>query len=149
MSAPENIETPDVEDGTGGCLCGAVRYEVRGPLRPVVACHCGQCRRMSGHFAAATAALRRDLSIRGESALTWYVSSPGVRRGFCSTCGSSLFWDDTERDYMAIFAGSLDKPTGLELVEHIFAEDRGDYYDIADTRPSRPAGNTGVRLPED
>jgi hypothetical protein len=37
---------------TGGCLCGAVRYEVRGPLRPVVYCHCTQCRRTSGHFSA-------------------------------------------------------------------------------------------------
>ena len=41
---------------TGGCLCGAVRYRVAGPLRDVVACHCAQCRRSSGHFAAATAA---------------------------------------------------------------------------------------------
>lgn len=146
MNAPENIDTPDAEVRGGGCLCSAVRYEVRGPLRPVVACHCGQCRRTSGHFAAATAARRQDLSIRGERALTWYGSSPGVRRGFCATCGSSLFWDDAGRDYMAIFAGSLDKPTGLELVEHIFTENRGDYYEIADTLPSRPGGNTGVSL---
>jgi hypothetical protein len=40
---------------TGGCLCGAIRYEVRGPLRPVVDCHCTMCRRTSGHFAAFTA----------------------------------------------------------------------------------------------
>ena len=46
---------------TGGCLCGAVRYRVAGPLRDVVACHCGQCRRSSGHHAAATAARRGDL----------------------------------------------------------------------------------------
>jgi len=43
----------------GRCLCGAVRYELRGPLRPVVACHCNMCRRTSGHFAAATAARRK------------------------------------------------------------------------------------------
>ena len=41
---------------TGGCLCGGVRYEVDGPLRDVVACHCSQCRRTSGHFVAATRA---------------------------------------------------------------------------------------------
>ncbi len=147
MSLPENTETRDAEVRGGGCLCGAVRFEVRGPLRPVVACHCGQCRRMSGHFTAATAARRRDLSIRGERALAWYESSPGVRRGFCATCGSSLFWDSAGRDYMAIFAGSLDQPTGLELVEHIFTEDRGDYYEIADSLPQRPGGNTSVTLP--
>src|SRR5918998_688452 len=47
--------------GTGGCLCGAVRYEVRGPLRPVVDCHCTMCRRTSGHFAAFTATRPEDL----------------------------------------------------------------------------------------
>lgn len=43
---------------TGGCPCGGVRYEVRGPLRDVIACHCTQCRRTSGHFVAATACRR-------------------------------------------------------------------------------------------
>jgi hypothetical protein len=123
----------------GGCLCGALRYEVRGPLQPVVACHCGQCRRMSGHYAAATAAARADLEIEEEAALAWYESSPGIRRGFCATCGSSLFWDDASRDNVAIFAGSLDRPSGLGLIEHIFVEDKGDYYEIADDLPQIPA----------
>jgi hypothetical protein len=129
-------ETAEVR--RGGCLCGALRYEVRGPLRPVVACHCGQCRRMSGHYAAATAAARADLEIGDETALAWYESSPGIRRGFCATCGSSLFWKDASRDYVAIFAGSLDRPSGLELIEHIFVGDKGDYYEIADDLPQFP-----------
>jgi hypothetical protein len=45
----------------GGCLCGAVRYEVRGPLRDVLVCHCVECRRWSGHLFAATAARREDV----------------------------------------------------------------------------------------
>jgi hypothetical protein len=90
---------------------------------------------MSGHYTAATAASRVDLEIGDETALAWYESSPGIRRGFCATCGSSLFWDAADRDYIAIFAGSLDRPSGLELVEHIFVADKGDYYEIADGLP--------------
>ncbi|MEE8145694.1 MAG: GFA family protein [Kiloniellales bacterium] len=131
-------EFGDRPAGTGGCLCGAVRYRVDGPLRSIIACHCGQCRRMSGHHTAATAAARGDLEIDSSGALAWYESSPGVRRGFCQTCGSSLFWDNETRDYVAIFAGSLDSPTGLKLVQHIHTADKGDYYEIADGLPALP-----------
>ena len=120
---------------TGGCLCGAVRYEVRGALRPVVACHCSQCRRMTGHFLAATAARDGDLAIIVDDGLRWYQSSPSARRGFCALCGSTLFWRGTGRDYTAIAAGSIDGATGLELVQHIYTADKGDYYAISDGVP--------------
>jgi hypothetical protein len=115
---------------TGGCLCGAVRYEVRGSLRPVVACHCTQCRRMTGHFLAATAARQDDLSITRDAALTWYSASERARRGFCADCGSTLFWNGAGRDYVAISAGSIDGATGLKLVQHIYTADKGDYYEL-------------------
>ncbi|MBK8159708.1 MAG: GFA family protein [Rhodospirillaceae bacterium] len=116
----------------GGCLCGAVRYEVTGPLRPVIACHCSQCRRVSGHFTAATAAAHENISITGGETLTWFVSSDTARRGFCRLCGSNLFWQGKGRPYLSIMAGSLDSPTGLKLDRHIFVADKGDYYEIAD-----------------
>jgi len=117
---------------TGGCLCGAVRYEVRGPLRPIVACHCTQCRRMTGHFLAATAAREADLSVTHGTGLRWYDSSAGARRGFCAECGSTLFWHGTGRDYVSIAAGSIDGATGLKLVQHIHVADKGDYYALDD-----------------
>jgi hypothetical protein len=123
---------------TGGCLCGAVRYRVDGPLDDVVACHCSQCRRTSGHHAAATGARRADVTIEGEVA--WYESTPGViRRGFCPTCGSNLFWDRMAAERLDIWAGTLDGATGIRLVEHIFVADKGDYYPIADGLPQHPA----------
>lgn len=76
---------------TGGCMCGAVRYAVSGPLRDIIACHCSQCRRMGGHYVAATATLRADLKISGSEALTWYRASSEAVRAFCATCGSTLF----------------------------------------------------------
>jgi hypothetical protein len=123
----------------GGCLCGAVRYEIRGPLRPVIACHCSQCRRATGHFMAATAAARSDITLHGADSLTWFDSSPQARRGFCARCGSNLFWDGTDRPYLSICAGSLDTPTGLKLVRHIYAADKGDYYEIGDEVPQSQA----------
>ena len=128
---------------TGGCLCGAVRYRVAGPLRDIVACHCWRCRHASGHFAAATAALREDLTIEGEVA--WYDSSPGVRRGFCPVCGSNLFWDAADEPRISIFAGTLDLPTGLRLRGHIFVSEKSDYYPIADGLPQAAGDDEELR----
>lgn len=123
----------------GGCLCGAVRYRIEEPLAQVTACHCSQCRRSSGHFAAATSALREQVTIEGE--VRWFESTPGqVRRGFCARCGSNLFWDLMAGDTISIWAGTLDSPTGLTLAEHIFVADKGDYYGIEDGLPRHPAG---------
>lgn len=128
----------------GGCLCGAVRYEVRGPLRAVIACHCRQCQRSSGHFVAATAARRRDLHLSGEENLSWYRSSARAERAFCRRCGSNLFWRRRDDETVSIMAGTLDRPTGLRLSEHIFTESAGDYYEITDGLPRRPGGLQGA-----
>ena len=141
------LEDPRALTATGGCLCGAVRYEVRGPLRPVVNCHCSQCRRWGGHFAAATAARREDLTLVESGGLRWYGSSPTARRGFCSACGSGLFWEAVSGGRVSIMAGTLDGPTGLDTAAHIFAADAGDYYAIHDDLPRHPAGDDGVQSP--
>jgi len=119
----------------GGCLCGAVRYRVTGPLRAVLACHCQQCRKTSGHHVAATAAPRDAVAIEG--AVTWYASSAQARRGFCGTCGSNLFWDGGDAD-LSIFAGTLNGPTGLRTSGHIYCADKGDYYTLTDGLPQWP-----------
>jgi hypothetical protein len=115
---------------TGGCLCGAVRYRVAGPLRPVVMCHCTQCRRTTGHVMAATAARRADFSLVSEGELKWYVSSAEARRGFCGRCGSTLFWEGVGLDRISIAAGTLDDTRGLKIACHIFVADKGEYYEI-------------------
>ena len=119
----------------GSCLCGAVRFEVDGELEGPDACHCSQCRRQSGHYWASTNVRRDALRIEGEENVTWYHSSEKVRRGFCATCGSVLFWDPIGREITSIAMGAFDKPTGTRLAIHIFVDDKGDYYDIADGLP--------------
>jgi hypothetical protein len=133
----------------GGCLCGAVRYEVRGPLRSVVDCHCTMCRRTSGHFAAMTATRPEDLVLIESQGLRWYRSSASARRGFCEVCGSNLFWEPASGERVSIAAGTLDTPTGLETVVHIFVEDAGDYYEMGDGLPRRADGDHGITIPTD
>lgn len=119
----------------GSCLCGAVRFTVAGELGAPDACHCSQCRRQSGHYWASTDVPREAVTIEGGDGLTWYQSSEKVRRGFCATCGSALFWDVPGRAKIAIGMGAFDAPTGTHLERHIFVADKGDYYDIADGLP--------------
>jgi hypothetical protein len=116
----------------GRCLCGSVRYEVRGALRDVLICHCVECRRWGGHVAACTAASRADLRLLAQRGLRW-IDSPHsdahARRGFCAECGSSLFWDAPGRETISICAGTLDPPTGLRISGHIYTEQASDYYE--------------------
>jgi hypothetical protein len=119
----------------GACLCGAVRFEIEGTLPAPNACHCSQCRKQSGHFWASTDVRRDALKIHGSGRVTWFRSSEKVQRGFCSTCGSFLFWDPIGRDKIAVAMGAFEKPTDSRLAMHIFVADKGDYYDIADGLP--------------
>ncbi len=122
---------------SGGCLCGAVRYEVTGPLRGVVLCHCAMCRKTHGHVGAYTAAAKSALQLIESRGLKWYRSSERARRGFCDECGASLFWEAADRDTISIAAGTLDPPTGLATVLQIHVASAGDYYTVADDIPKR------------
>ena len=123
---------------TGRCLCGAVSFKVEGDLKAPDACHCSQCRRQSGHYWASTNVARDKLTVTGGDKVTWYRSSDEVRRGFCATCGSFLFWDPLKHPVVAVGMGAFDKPTETRLHVHIGVADKGDYYDIADGLPQRP-----------
>lgn len=114
---------------TGACSCRAIRFTVRGELRPVINCHCERCKRISGHFWATTACRAEDLSIENDETLRWYEPAPGVRYGFCSTCGSSLFWrSDGTPDNVSVAAGSLDQPSGLFTTAAWWVSNAGDYH---------------------
>ena len=126
----------------GSCLCGSVSFELAGPLeKQPEACHCTMCRKQTGHFLAAVNVKKKDLALRGEDKVGWYQSSEQVRRGFCTVCGSTLFWAPVMPDYqyIAIAMGLFDTPTGVRIRKHTFVGEKGDYYDIDDGAP-RSAG---------
>jgi len=122
----------------GSCLCGAVSFDVQGLLeRQPEACHCSQCRKQTSHVFVGVNVRRKDLTLRGDDKITWYRSSDKVRRGFCSVCGSALFWnpDIVGYEYISIAMGAFEPPTGVRLAKHTFVADKGDYYDITDGLP--------------
>ncbi|WP_170311830.1 GFA family protein [Sulfitobacter sabulilitoris] len=114
----------------GSCLCGAVTFTATGPARDPAACHCSQCRKQSGHYWAAVQVMDDALRMSGD--VRWYSATPGVRRGFCPTCGGFLFWKSDADPDTGVALGALDGATGLRLVRHINTADKGDYYDIPD-----------------
>lgn len=119
----------------GSCLCGEVRFEVSGPLREIVACHCQQCRKQTGHFVAATSAALGDVVIEGAESLTEFRASDTATRKFCSVCGSLLFWQTDGSENISILAGSFDDGDIPKLGRHIFCEDKASYYEINDGLP--------------
>ncbi len=119
----------------GSCLCGAVRFEVAGDLPGPDACHCTMCRKQSGHYFVSTDVPKAALTVEGAENVTWFQSSEKVRRGFCATCGSTLFWDPVFRDWIGVAMGAFEAPTGAKLALHIFVAEKGDYYEITDGLP--------------
>ncbi len=120
---------------SGGCLCGAVRFVATPPLREVVFCHCSQCRKQTGLYIAATSVAGSALDLRGAETITWFASSDFAKRGFCSSCGTPLFWKPNDEARYAILAGAFDDPGCLTPGYHICVEGRAEFYQISDGLP--------------
>jgi hypothetical protein len=122
----------------GGCACGAVRFEIDGPLAPIQLCHCSVCRKSNGAaFAAnipvATTAFRLT---SGGDRLKGFQSSPGKWRTFCGDCGSPLHSRlESLPQVLRVRAGGLDGPVASRPAFHIFAASKADWWEIDDDLP--------------
>ena len=131
---------------TGQCLCGAVRFT--GTLVAgggISVCHCGQCRRWaSGPFMSEHMA--DGVTLTSADGLAWYASSDFAERGFCRHCGSTLFWrrQGEARDW-AVSIGSLAEGHNQRIAEHIWVDDKPDFYDFADHAPRLTAAQAMAR----
>ena len=133
---------------TGGCHCGAVRYEIDGPIRDVVNCHCRECQQLNGNFGSHSKVRTEHLKLTEKRGLSWYSISENARRGFCHGCGSSLFWEAAGQPWAGVIAGSLDNSNDLKTLGHIFVSEKADYYEICDELPQFPQSSDG-KLPGD
>ncbi len=119
----------------GGCQCGAVRFEVAGPLGTASICHCRMCQKAFGNFFAPLVSI-------SEGALTWtkveparFQSSNFVQRGFCSACGTPLTYEAP--DGLAVAIGAFDHPEAIEPEIQYGSEGRIPYLDHMNAWPHR------------
>ncbi|MCB2136578.1 MAG: GFA family protein [Rhodobacteraceae bacterium] len=121
------------------CLCGSVAFSLPGPVGDVVACHCTQCRKLSGHYSASFDTDEGSLTWHCKASLEEYETPGKGRRGFCTTCGSSLYFRSANGDF-SVEAGAVTGRTGGALHSHIFVANKGDYYRLDDGLPLFPEG---------
>jgi hypothetical protein len=121
-------------DRAGSCLCKAVKYNVTLDSEKMHVCHCNICQKWHGG-PGLSIKCSEDLKITGEDKLTWYKSSDHGYRGFCSECGSSLFFKAPSVEYYAVTAGTLNSQENLGIENHIFIDKKPSYYDFSDEAP--------------
>lgn len=112
-------------ESTGGCLCGAIRYRVTGPPQSTSLCHCFSCRRSTGGPSLAWAIFEKDKVEIVSGELAVHRSSPGVERGFCAACGTSLTYARENRPGLFdVTTASLDDPEAFPPAREIWTEER-------------------------
>ena len=121
---------------TGGCFCGAVRFEIQGPERFACFCHCHSCQHAVGAPVVSWATYLRESFHVTAGELRTYSSSPGVTRGICATCGTSISYEHTDRPgEIDLTLNSLDDPSAPVLKAHIWTEDKASWFQIGDDLP--------------
>lgn len=126
---------------TGSCLCGGVRYTVRGQLPAFEVCHCSQCRKAQGgpFVVVAPVAASMFRLVEGETLLESFSASPGKERMFCRRCGSPLFSRRTSApDRIRLRVGTLDDASGARIASHAHVASKAEWWTIDDDGPQYP-----------
>ena len=121
---------------SGRCFCGQVRFELTG--EPIFACHCHceSCRHAAGAAFVTWVSFDREALVLTSGTIAEYRSSPGVRRGHCADCGTTLtYWLDKRADEIDIAVASLDDTSGIEPEAHIWVQDKAPWLAINDGLP--------------
>ena len=121
---------------SGRCFCGQVRFELSGEPAFACHCHCESCRRAAGAPFVTWVSFDCDNLALTSGTITEYRSSPGVRRGHCATCGTTItYWSDKRPGEIDIALASLDETAGIEPAAHIWVEDKVSWLVIDDGLP--------------
>ena len=125
----------------GACFCTGVAFRAELPSKWVAHCHCTMCRRIHGAAFVTWVGMsgERARIVDDEGLLRWYKSSPGAERGFCSRCGSTLFfrsskWPGELHIVLANFADAVDRAPQA----HVFYDTHVGWLTIADDLPKKP-----------
>lgn len=122
----------------GSCLCGAIRYEVRGEIGDVVQCHCQRCRKANGTAFATNAPIKKSdfQLVQGEQFLKSHQSTATTQRCFCSECGSPIMSIKADTpEFYRLRIGTLDTPLAQKPTMHIFVDSKAEWDVICDQLP--------------
>ena len=117
------------------CLCGGIKLRTHGNHRDVENCHCIQCMKTHGHYAAYTNVQEQNVKFLKKRTLKWFRSSRRAKRGFCRKCGASLFFKFIGSNNISIAAGMFNGPTKLKTKMNIFVKGKLDYYKLDNRLP--------------
>ena len=117
------------------CLCGSIQFKTEGYHTDVRNCHCIQCMKTHGHYAAYTSVEEQNIKFIKKKTLKWFRSSKGAKRGFCSKCGASIFFKSLKKKDIHIAAGMFNKPVKLKTIVNIFTKGKLDYYKLDQSLP--------------
>ncbi len=127
----------------GGCLCGAVRYETNGTPKWVAHCHCESCRSNTGCPVTTFVGWQRDNFRYTSGTPQRYVSSPGVYRSFCATCGTPLTYGaDRCADEVHVYVATYDRPQDFPATAHVHYAERIPWFDTKDSHNRYRTGST-------
>ena len=137
----------ETESLPGRCLCGAVRFTAR-PKKPEMdVCHCEMCRRWSGG-AWMTVECEPDIAFETDGALGIYGSSGHAERGFCTQCGTSLFWRMRDGSLLTVSAQVFDDPMQFRFVSEIFIDHKPPNYSFANATQKKTAAEIMAEFPD-
>ena len=122
--------TKNITSKIANCLCGGVKIKIKEKLRHVINCHCSQCLKTHGNFAAYTSCSEDRIDFINKKTLKWYRSSKIAKRGFCSNCGASIFYKLLKSENISIAAGMFHNPTKMKTHSNIYTKGRLDYYKL-------------------
>jgi hypothetical protein len=123
---------------SGSCLCGKVRYEVRGQPLEMYFCHCRMCQKATGTAFATNMLVRAEdfAIVAGREWLKPYPSSPGEIRHFCSNCGSPVYNEaERRKEALSVRCGLLDGDPAIRPQHHIYARFKAPWFEINDDLP--------------
>lgn len=122
---------------SGHCYCGAIEFKVDGPEKFACFCYCESCQRAAGAPVIAWATYKRSsFFVTPVGDIHWHSSSPGVTRGVCAQCGSSITYEnETRPGDIDVSANCLDEPAAPVFRAHIWTEDKQPWLQIGDDLP--------------
>lgn len=122
----------------GSCLCGAIQFEVTGPIQGVGNCHCSICRKLHGAPFSTYAQVGADSLklVSGDAHVRVYKSSEEVERTFCDTCGANFTfrWSGLP-EAVWVAAGLLEDDPQLRPQHHMFVGSKASWHEITDPLP--------------